>query len=207
MATSTYGNIFVASELEESIRVLLKKWFPSYLREIERRVDWDKEPLLAPRSYTTRNSYDVLPGEEMPKVVVISPGLVEQPEHPEADGYYKATWSVGVGIAIGARDEELADRVVKMYGAAARNILINHQSLGRDDVCYVSYLDENYDDLPIDDQLMLYKSAAIYVGVEVENVVNRFMRPTTPDEQEETLTTIEEVIIDLPGKQIVRPIP
>jgi hypothetical protein len=179
---------------------LLKKWFPTYLREIERIEGWEREPLVEPRNYTTRNSFDDLVGEEMPKCVVLSPGLFQVPTHPESNGYYNAVWQLGVGVACAAPNEELADQMVKMYGAAARAILLQHQDLEREeeDVIGVQWLDENYEDLPIEDQLMLYKYAAIYCGVEAEKVTSRFMRPPFVDESAQILDQIEEVILELP---------
>jgi hypothetical protein len=163
-------------------------------------VGWEGEALPAPRNYTNRNSFDALAGEEMPKVVVISPGLWDIPTHPENDGYYAATWQVGVGIAIAGRTEEEADRTVKMYGAAARAIVVQHQSLESSTlgVCGVSWLDENYDDLPLEDQFMNYKSVGIFLGVEVEDAVNRFTRPPRVTEAPQTLGTVETVITEFP---------
>jgi hypothetical protein len=200
MATTVYGDIAVAAELEIAVRDLLQKWFPSYLREVERQNGWDDDPLPTPRNYIIRNSFDAEPGEEMPKVAVISPGLWEVPEHPAVDGYYQATWQVGVGVAIAAETEDEANRRVKMYGAAARAICLQHQTLEREDlgVCYVSWLDESYDDLPINDQFANYKAAAINFGVEVNQATSRFMRPSLPSEAPETTVDIDTVIITFP---------
>jgi hypothetical protein len=192
---TAYGRIIVASQLEYAARDLLQKWFPSYLREVERQFGWQGEQLPAPRNYTNRNSFDALPGEEMPKVVVISPGLVGNPEHPEANGYYRATWAVGIGIAVAGRTEEEADNKVKIYGAAARGVLVQHQTLEREDlgVCYVTWLEENYDDLPLVDQIAQYKAVSMFVGVETEFAVNRFMHPSEPSEFPEFSVDIDSV--------------
>ena len=198
--TSAFGNILTASSIERSTTALLKKWFPTYLREMERIEGWEREPLVEPRNYTTRNSFDDLVGEEMPKCVVLSPGLFRVPNHPESGGYYNAMWQLGVGVACAAPSEELADQMVKMYGAAARAILLQHQDLEREqgDVIGVHWLDENYEDLPIEDQLMLYKAAAVYTGVEAEKVTSRYMRPPVVDESAQILDQIEEVILEIP---------
>jgi hypothetical protein len=203
VTTTAFGKIVVASELERSIIVLLKKWFPTYLREIERNVGWRGEELPTPRNYGNRNSFDLQAGEEIPKVVVISPGLFEVPEHPEGDGYYSATWQVGVGIATAARTEEEADRKAKMYAAAMRGILIQHQDLEDPElgVSYVTWLDESYDDLDIDDQYQRARGAGVYIGVEVEDAVNRYMRPPMVSEAPQTTIPIDTVITDV-DKQV-----
>src|SRR4051812_42423263 len=118
--SSAFGQIVIATQVEYAVRDILQKYFPTYLREVERIMEWEREPLPTPRNYTNRNSFDALSGEEIPKVVVISPGLYQIPTHPEADGYFKAIWQVGVGVATAAPTEEQADHQAKMYGAAAR---------------------------------------------------------------------------------------
>jgi len=195
---SAFGKIVVATQIEYAIRDLLKLYFPMYLREIERIMSWEREELPTPRNYTNRNTFDALPGEELPKVVVISPGLLEPPERVTGDGDYRATWQVGVGVAIAARTEEEADFQVKMYAAAVRGIVLHNKSMGRDDIVGVYWLDENYDDLPIDDQHANYKAAGNFFGVEVEGTINTFMRPPLITEAAQELGEIEKVIVTFP---------
>jgi hypothetical protein len=196
--TSAFGNIVVASDIEYAVRDILQRSFPAYLREVERQVGWEGEELPAPRNYTTRNSFDALPGEEMPKVVVISPGLFDVPTTPEGDGYYRGVWQLGVGIAVAAETEEEADRSVKMYGAATRAILLQNQSL--DGIAVgVYWLDENYDDLPVENQLQTYKAAGIYMGVDVEKITTRRAKPVLSEapqylgEVQDTTITVDHV--------------
>jgi hypothetical protein len=207
--TSAFGKIVVASQLERSVRELLKEWFPTYLREVERQVGWDREPLAEPTSYSNRNSFDVEAGEEMPKVVVISPGLLEVPSHPEGNGDYNSVWQVGVGVAHASRNEEIADDVSKMYGAAVRAIVMQHQSLGREDVTGISWIDEGYNDLTsLENQLELYKSAEVHFGVYVEGVVNRWVGPPVPTEEATVLGEVDTVITEIPDyEKIVTNIP
>ena len=194
---TVFGKIVVASEIEYAARDLLKKWFTTYLREIERQVGWEGDPLPSPRNYTNRNEFDALPGEELPKVVVISPGTEGRPEHPEGDGYYRAVWQLGVGVATAAQTEEEADRMAKMYGAAARGIMAQNQDLGGIAVG-VYWIRESYDDLPIDDQFANYKQAGVYFGVEVEKAVNRWMGPDEPSEEEQLIREFQTVITGFP---------
>lgn len=208
MATA-FGQLVVASQVEFAVRDLLRKWFVTYLREVERQTDWQGERLPPPRNYTNRNSFDVIPGEELPKAVVVSPGLWELPNHPESDGYYRATWQIAVGVAIAARTEEEADRQSKMYGAAVRGILVQHQDLENEDlnVVQVQWLDESYDDLVTEDQFMNYKAAMIFVGVDVMETVNRFMRPSEVTEAPENLYEWETVITTIPEYNAVSQVP
>jgi hypothetical protein len=194
---SVFGEIMVASQVEYAVRDLLMKWFPTYIREMERQTDWQGDPLPIPRNYTHRNEFDALPGEELPKVVVISPGLIGRPLHPEGAGYYRAVWHLGVGVATAAETEEEADRKVKMYGAAARGILVQNQSVDGLAIA-VYWLDEKYDDLPIQNQFANYKAANIFFGIEVESAVNRWLGPDEPDEGPQTVPSFNTVITGFP---------
>lgn len=209
MVQSAFGKIVIASQVEYAVRDILQLYFPTYLRELERQMEWEREALPTPRNYTVRNSLDVQSGEEIPKVVVVSPGLWEPPEVIEGEGYYVAKWQVGVGVAIAAPTEEEADAQAKMYGAAARAILLQHQSLERDDVSGVFWLDENYDDLELDDQLANYKAAQVFVAVQMNEAVNRWMKPPRIGEDEQEIQDIERVVIQIPSwdKEVERPIP
>lgn len=196
--TSAFGQIVIASQVEHAVRDVLQKYFPAYLREVERIMEWEREPLPAPRNYIGRNSFQAQPGEELPKVVVISPGLLQRPTHPDADGFYNAVWHVGVGVATAAQTEDEADDMIKMYGAAARAILVQHQDLEHPNmVSAVYWLDENYDDLPgLTGQLAVYKSAGEFFGVEVPQAVSRFTQPEA-SEAPQPLSTVETVIADI----------
>lgn len=163
-------------------------------------MDWQLEQLPTPMNYLkTRNSFDVQSGEPVPAVVVISPGLLEVPTHPESNGSYNSVWQVGIGVATSQRDEELADDVSKMYGAAVRAILVQHQSLERDDVIEVRWIDETYDDLPsVENQIELYKSAELNFGIAVEGSVSRWMGPALPTEDATVIGEADTVITEIP---------
>jgi hypothetical protein len=200
--TSVYGEILVVSQLEAAVKDLLIKWFPAYLREIERQVGWEREPLDTPKQhqYSVRNSFDVQKGEEMPKVVIVNPGLFSPPIHIEGDGYYRATWVIDVCVAYAQRNEDLAAQVRDMYGAAVRLLMIDHQDLDTDEVecVQVEWVDENYDDIPgLDDQIQLYKNTTMSFAITLDKIANRWMKPSEPSEQPEVLIPVDEVIVDV----------
>lgn len=202
--TSTFGNLVIASDVEYMVRDVLQKWFPSYLREVERVVEWDAEPLATPRNYTNRNEFEAQIGEELPKVVVISPGLWELPTTPESNGYYRAEWQIAVGVTTAAPTEEKADRMVKMYAAAVRGMMVQNQDLnGLADG--VRWLDENYADLPIDDQHANYKAAGVFFAVGVRDTVSWQIRPPMVSEDPSVLTDVQMVITDINDHEVVTP--
>lgn len=197
---NVFNNILVASQLEEAVINTLVKWLPTYLREVERQLDVPIQSTPEPEHFTNRNSFDFLPGEKFPKVVAISPGLSGSPT-ANGTGQYRATWRMGVGAAIAANSEPLANQWVKIYGAAIRSIMLNYPSLdGLAEA--VRWEDELYEDLPISNQNQLFKSAAVYFSIDCNNVVTRWSGPTSPDEDPYAYGIVEKVIIDIEKVEI-----
>jgi hypothetical protein len=81
---------------------------------------------------------------------VVSPGLADQPTK-EGDGTYSAWWSMGIGFAAAARDADASAFLAKLYGAAARKVLIDKKSLGGF-VQSTEWVDESYDDLVTEEE-------------------------------------------------------
>lgn len=196
--TSVFGEIFVASTLKVNMRDTIIKWFPSYLRHVEREVGWEREPLDVPYSYENRDTFEVESGEQMPKCVIISPGLYDVPQVIEGDGYYTATWQIGVGIAIAAPSEEEAVEMTDMYAAALRALVLHKLCKESDKVERVWWLGESYEDIPtLDNQLMLYRGATNDFAVTVEKVVNRWGGPQEPTEEAQVLGEVESTTIEI----------
>lgn len=202
VVADVFGPMVSASVVEEAVIMTLKKWFPTYLAEEARQLAISPNLLPQPQNYTNRNSFDAEKGEQIPKVVVLTPGLAGPPRR---DGYgiYSASWRVGVGVATAAKDEELANKMVKAYGAAGREIVLDKVRREAADntgitITGVEWLEENYEDLPLPSQLMLYKAAGIFFAIDVANVASRGGGPDQP------MTTappdfgqVETVFIDL----------
>jgi hypothetical protein len=197
MSTSVFGDIFVASELEEATINLLKDWFPTYLRELELRTGTPVGVLVPPRVYTNRNDFETIEGDNMPLCVVMSPGLLDEPYTRES-GKYTGRWAIGVGIAIAADTETKANRLCRTYAAAIRAIMMQHQDINGLAI-RVDWIDENYDDLPsIDNQLQQYRAAGLYFGVEVEYAIDKWAGPAEPDQDPYYVNgDVQTVIIDV----------
>lgn len=195
---SVFGRILSAHEIEESTIDLLKKWFPTYLHELEKQLVIEYNSLIAPKTYDNRNKFDALPGEELPKVVVISPGLHGDPTQ-RGDGRIDAVWRVGVGVAIAAKTEEEANKRTKVYGAIARAIMLQQ---GGELNARVTLLDEQYVDLPISDQIQQYRAASVFFAVDVENIMNKRKGPATPDEEPYSYGKAQTVDVSIVKEEI-----
>lgn len=177
--SSVFGPIFVAATLEQDVIDLLKKWFPDYIKEIEYQLGKQVGVILPPKHYTTRNNFASLPGEQNPRCVVISPGLAAPPVMGNNQSY-RATWGVGIGLAIAHNDEATANLLSKVYGAAARAIMEHHAS-EIPNLFRITYQDENYDDVPVPNPTAFYKGAVVYFNIEINNVLTLGLGPSEPD--------------------------
>jgi hypothetical protein len=197
-----FGRMLSAGQIEDQVRASLKRWFPTYLREIERQLGLPKSTFPEPQNYSDRNSFDMEAAEELPKVVVIAPGLTGAPRR-KGDGTHEAPWRIGIGIAVGARTEDRANDLVKGYAAAIRGIMLQNSELGNLGGIEMVWADESYDDLPVPNVNQLVKAASLYFDVTFADVVTRGHGPVVPDQDaynygeaqtvEVTIEKVEEV--------------
>jgi hypothetical protein len=175
-----FDRMLSASQIEDTVTASLKKWFPTYLREQERQMGLPMSTFPAPNNYSDRNSFDMEAPEELPKVVVIAPGIIGAPRM-KGDRRYAATWRLGIGIAVGAETEKESNTLVKGYGAAVRGLMLQSSELGSIGAVDINWVEESYDDLPIPNQVQLLKAASLYFNIDINNVVTRGIGPDTPD--------------------------
>jgi hypothetical protein len=192
--STVFQQIFVASTLEAAILDTLQMWFNTYLSEIERQLGVTAQSVPRPTHYTNRNSFDALPGETLPKVVVISPGTTGAPIK-DGSKQYRALWRLGVGVANVHKDEATANMLAKIYGAAVRAIL-TQQSNG---VGRAEWVEESYPDIPTADALVIYKASNVWFTIDVENTVRQQGGPSVPDLPPASYSygQVDSVIIDL----------
>jgi len=175
-----FHRIVSASEIEDAVMGTLQTWFPTYLAEQERQESMRVGLLPPPQNYINRNAFDTLEGEELPKIVVISEGLASPPAST-GQGVYHAVWRVGVGVATAAKTEDLANRMVKAYGAAVRALVLNKVPASTDlNIISIAWVEETYPNLNIPSPIMLFKAANISFHIDVDDVVHRYGGPAKP---------------------------
>jgi hypothetical protein len=175
--SSIFENIFDADTLERAVVDVLVDWMPTYLREIERQKGMQQGLLPAPRSYTSRNEWATFPEDQLPACIVVSPGLAEPPD-ADGEGRYRAWWSIGVGVLASAASEADTNKIAKMYGAAIRAIMVQHQSLNG--IAHgIEWEDESYDDIPVEQDRTLGAAMLIF-RVWVDDIVTRGAGPAFP---------------------------
>lgn len=174
---STVGRIVSGRDVELAALATLKAWSSTYLAEAERQTGREVGSLPRVRTWTTSPDFEKWPEDQLPCVLLISPGLVDPPDADGA-GKYRARFSLGIAnIASTATADETAD-VAKLYCAAHRTCLLQHPSLDGF-AAGVTWLDENYDDLPFDDTRSLGAGKAIF-AVEVRDISTRYRGPQDP---------------------------
>jgi len=177
-----FKQIINPAHIELATTQMLKTWFPTYIREVEKQLGLPVGVIKAPLNYTNRNSFDALPGELIPKCVVISPGLAEVPTM-DGEGWYTADWQLGVGVATAGPTEDNAVDHVKIYGAAARVCVMQQLAANVDFIGNVRWVGETYDDLPITDQIQQYRAAQVFFVVSCDGVMNSRSGPDVPDHE------------------------
>jgi len=189
-----YLSIFDGSLLTRAVMNTLRMWYPRYIREIEfQRGDLEIGRIPPPVTYAERWTFDSYPDDKMPAVIVVSPGMMDQPRR-DGDGTVSGWWAIGVGVIAAAATEDNSERLAKIYGAAARSILSQKGWLDETwefNGCEI--LAENYEDVPDIEQARTMRSAHIIGRVQVMNMWNTGGGPADPDDPSDPLA--------MPGSQ------
>jgi hypothetical protein len=184
---SIFGAIQVATDLEDAVVTTLSDWFPVYLREYERQAGLVadnvaplKHPL--PQSYLRADKLDREAASALPAIVVVSPGLSGRSKpSQEGDGSFNVPFNIAAGVFVGSNLREDTMRLVRVYTAICRTIMLQKQSFGGF-ANGSAWVDESYDDdFPFPDGQTISAGQVIF-EVWVAGVVNRFGGPAAdPD--------------------------
>jgi hypothetical protein len=195
------GPIITGRNVELAAVAMLKRWSGTYLAEMERQTQRNPGSLPRVRAWTTSPDFETWPEDQIPRVLIVSPGLL-QPPAAGGEGTYRATWSLGIGVIVSARTMDETTELAKLYCAALRACMLQHQSL-EGFAAGVEWLDENYDDLPSIDTRSLGAGQAIF-AVQVDDVTRRWGGPVTPSEPPDPDTvplptdpTVEDVAVEV----------
>lgn len=176
---SPIGRLVSGRDVELAALAMLKRWTPTYLAEAERQTGRDPKALPRMRSWTTTNEFEKWPEDQLPSVLLISPGLAEPPS-PDGRGYYRAKFSLGLAVIVSANTADSTAALAKLYCAVLRACMVQHQSL-EGFASGVDWMDETYDDLPSEDGRTLGAGQLIF-AVEVEAIARRWNGPAFPSE-------------------------
>jgi hypothetical protein len=176
---SEVGAVVTGRDVELAALALLQRWSGTYLAEMERQSGRAPASLPRVRGWATAADFETWPEDQVPRVLLVSPGLLGPPM-ADGNGTYRATWSLGLGVVVSAASMDETMVLAKLYTAALRVCLLQHQSL-EGFAAGVEWLDESYDDLPSIDTRSLGAGQAIF-AVTVDDVSRRWGGPPTPSE-------------------------
>jgi len=180
MTIDVFGTIKSADALEAAALATLEMWFNTYLREMEYQNGITPNSLISPMAYISANTIDRESSNQLPTIVAISPGFSGKEPYMTGDGLFKAFFSIGIGAFVSADNRINTMRLVRLYTAVARTIMIQKGSLGGFANGTV-WLDESYyPDFDFTDTQTIGVGQAVF-EVEVEAVAAKYAGPKTPD--------------------------
>lgn len=174
---SIFEAIKITDDLETAVLTTLENWFPVYKKEVELQSGVPIGDLPVVKSFLKSNQLDEPAGVNFPALVCVSPGMSpsNRPKQ-EGDGSFRTFWGIAVGVFVSADRRASTMRMVRVYSAIVRSILLQQQALGG----YAdgtTWLDESYDDaFPFTDTETISAGQVVF-EVEVAGVVNRYGGP------------------------------
>lgn len=126
---SSYGQIIPGFAVEHGVEATLREWMDEYTAEI--KDQWgDACPVLPPiRSYGTRSEAQKWVDDQLPAIVVVSPGIEGKPM-VSGDGWIEAIYRVGVVVFCSGKTEKETRNRAQGYSAAIRTLLLQKTGLG-----------------------------------------------------------------------------
>lgn len=175
--SETFGQIITGYDVEVAAQETLETWLETYIAEMERQQGRVVESVPLPRTINVMNGFEKWPEDQLPCLLIVSTGLIEEPMRL-GDGTYWAKWDLVIGAITSARTQAESWDLAKLYGAAIRALILQNQTLGGfSRGC--DWITERYDDLSIEDHRSL-ASATVAFSVEVESVVRDAGPSTVP---------------------------
>lgn len=170
--------------VEDAVIAHLKFWLPSYLADVEtavgKRRGFYKRPPLS--SYTVRSDFDKWPEEMLPAVIVVSPGIEDDPIK-SGDRKIRAKHMIGVACVVSSTGQIETRRYAYRMGAAIRMLFADRPLMGgalNGEIRGVDWLGTRNNELPDDEpDRSLWASRQLF-AIEVANVFTKGDGPSEP---------------------------
>lgn len=174
-----FGQIFLGSQLEQAAIDMLKDWFETYTVELQQQINWTGNDIPPPRSWTTRNHFDRFPEDQLPAIIVVSPGLAGKPVK-DGTQRYRTVWDLAIAVICSARDEPSTKSLARFYCGVVRAIMVQHRSLGGI-ASGLEWVDESYDEIMDEqDTARVLASGQVSFRIEVDGTVSGRGGPRVP---------------------------
>lgn len=186
---SVFGSIIPNDVIEDAVISTLRKWMPTYLSEVERQLGLEPPYYKRPEygAYTVRADFDKFPEEMLPLVVVVSPGLTDDPPKRGRDKTYSGRFQINVTCIVSSTDQTSTRHAAMRYGAAATAALIQNQSLDHgigDRVRGIDWIGQRNREItsPEPADRTLWGIRQVFL-VEVDDILSKGGGPVDPDPQ------------------------
>lgn len=182
-ASDPYGLIVAGPLLEVAVEAHLRLWLPAYRVEVVRQFNEQTgasipdEALKPIRSFVSAAAFDKLPEDQMPCIVLESPGLTDKPQ-VRGDGQMDFTYGLVVGVITPGRDADDTRLTNRLYGTAVAAILCQ-QRVDHPNVSSVTLTDLASDAIPFDSKRTIAATRCTF-DVVMPNVLNRSAGPLEP---------------------------
>jgi hypothetical protein len=172
---SIFERIVPGWVVEEAVVSTLRLWFNTYLTEVERQWSIEK-PLARPNSYNVVPENNRYVEEQLPAILVISPGLDGTPRMDGA-GSYIAPFRITIAVIVAAPDKKTVERNTKT--AAIRAMML--QKRGFNGLCEgIRWDGEDYTPTGTENRRS-YGAATVDFVLDIADVVNKKAGPAAPD--------------------------
>lgn len=177
MVSSVYGPILTEGDVRHATQDTLKLWMPDYLAEVAAQHGLARAALPNIRSWEAAPVFEEWPEDQLPSLVVVTPGTNEAAEWHSKE--MTVAWTVGAAIVVSAKDRETTSDLIGYYAAAARALMIQKGSLGGFAI-ETHFMAERYDDHPLPSQERTLRTAVVSFSVTVPNMNKRYGGPSEP---------------------------
>ena len=141
---------FSASQVEVDVLAVLNDKLPAYL-DLMGLPHW--------RSTVNENDMDRWRQDQLPSLIVMSPGLADTPRPlARSTNEFLVRWAVAVGMVVSAASEEATRTLSQAYAACIRTCLMHNRGLDGT-ARSVDWMDERYDAMEPDDGSQLSLAA------------------------------------------------
>lgn len=182
--SNIYEAIVTPTMVERAVKATLADYISDYLGELERVEGYAVDQIARPAGIITSSEFAKWDGDQLPLILIVSPGLDGKPVKRTGDGAHEAAWSVTVAAIVSDVDEIETRRLMGAYAGAIRAALVQHKALRstlhpQGFAQFVAWTDESYSDIPFADTRAL-DSCRVVFSVGVESVVTQMAGPRAP---------------------------
>lgn len=188
-----YGRLIGANHVEDAAAAVLRKWFVTYLHEVERQSGIAAGTIATPRSLRISGGVEKMPEDQTPTIGVASPGISDAAPLPNGSRQYQAQFLLDLFGVVSAKGTEEGNspralRIARLYALALRACI--GQQADPDGTLYRrDWIAEDYDVLDsIDDRTICV--CKVRYAIEVPNVLTLDagpIYPTGPDPETDPL--------------------